>query len=210
MSTCIAEFDHARTQQFYARDDAAVLIGRYMHEMDSELRADMDKAALYVMLREQGVDSVFANMRACRRTPGAANVDRHFCSGQREKMEGMAPKARDRIVRIAQRAGISTQGKFYVGGLGRYHDPGAWVSTIDDVLATAKKRNLNVDGVVRHKAVSGLEPPSKPPLAEDLVTRYVRKYTTEDPGLGEQVKRSPKKMRELREKVIATHGKVKR
>lgn len=201
----IEQYDEQQAQEFFARIDASLLVDKYRNELDSELWGDMTKLAVYIECREQGVEPVFAAMRACRRACGTKNMDRTFNEGARRRMDGMG-KNGERLVKIAQRAGISTQGKFYVGGLGRYTDPHAWVSTADDILTVAKKKNLTVTGVVNHQGHEEAPPTPTTKLAPDIMKRYLKTYFRNDPGLKEKVRRNPKAMRDLKERIVGTHA----
>ncbi len=209
MNRKLRERDENRARLFYAQPTAAKLLEKYSVELDQELREDWVKTALYILYREGGMDAVFAAMNACRRAPGAANSDRNFNEKARRRMNGMSQTNLSKIVRIAQQAGIRTQGKFYVGGLGRYNDPAAWVSTSDDVLDVAKRRNLTVQGAVKHQGHE-VPPPKPKRLADDLVNRYVKKRLASEPATREKVKKNPKYLREVREQVIDKHGAKKK
>ncbi len=201
----IEELDERTAQEFFALPQTYSLIEKYRSEMDSEIWSDMTKLAVYVQCREQGVEKEFAAMRACRRACGTKNMDRTFNEGARRRMDGMG-KNGERLVKIAQRAGISTQGKFYVGGLGRYTDPNAWVSTADDVLTVAKERNLTVTGVINHQGHDVPPPKMTTKLAPDIMRRYLKAYYSREPALRERVRRNPKALRELKERITHTHA----
>jgi hypothetical protein len=208
MTTTLSFIDESRALAFYNKDNVRELLAKYDAELDYELRDDPVKLATYILCRESGVDKVFAAMRACRRSPGAANCDQHFNRARRAHMNGMGRNA-DKLCAVAQKAGISTQGKFYVGGLGRYTDPHAWVSTIDDVVEVAKKKNLNLEGVVNHKASAVELAPPKKTLAPDIVRRWVKRYCAEDPGLAAKCRKSKVALGDLKEKILHKHGKVR-
>ncbi len=147
-----------------------------------------------------------AEMYAHQSPPGTRFTDRAFNEGQRRKMEGMSPLVAYNLHKAAQKAGIDTGGKYYVGGLGRATDKAAWVTSSDDVLAVCKARNLNCEGVVQHKAHFEDKPVKKVKLAEDLIQRFEKEYTANDPSLAKKVKRSKKAKQELRELIVHTHG----
>lgn len=176
------------------------------------LRADVERCGpgaidMFDTLMAQGESAEWAAMCACRQAPGAKNTDRAFQQGQRRKMEGMDPVNRRNLERIARRAGINPEGKYYMGSLGRYTDPKAWVSTADDVLTVAKQENLSVEGVVTHRGVTkDVAPKVGPKLAPDIVERLAQQKLQTDPALREKVKRQPKKIRELKEQVVEQHG----
>jgi uncharacterized protein with GYD domain len=153
----------------------------------------------------EGTDAILAHMLAMRQGPQMKGSDRAFGEGQRLKMGAMHERNRDKIQAIAEKAGIRTQGKYYVGGLGRYNDPAAWVSTADDVKSVLKAKNLTATGVVEHQGVAMPPPPPKR-LSERLTREFVAKTLKAEPKTAEAVRKNPKKMRDLRERVIATHG----
>ena len=203
-------YDILQAQEFYQSDNCIGRVEVFYSEADEEIRSDEVKLAKYVLLRESGVDPVFANMRACRRASGAMNTDRHFNAHSRQRMLSMGKNC-DKLGRLAQRAGIQTQGKFYCGQLGSYTDPGAWVSTIDDVIDTAKRKQLTIRGAVKYDGTPEyLEPkPKKVQMAPDIMQDFVRKYTQEDPALKERVTKNPRALKELKEKIIAKHTRPK-
>jgi len=141
--------------------------------------ADMPehKQFVYRECIERGESPQLALMFASRSGPVMGGSDRTFNEGQRRAMGEDHSVCRDRVVKIAERAGISTHGKYYMGQLGRYDDPMAWVSSVDDVKEVARKKNLHVDGLVKHKA---REVPPPPPvvLAEDIKQRLVKQELT--------------------------------
>lgn len=147
----------------------------------------------------------FAMMCIHQQSPKMDCSDRAFNESRRRHMSGMKEKHRDEIVAIAKRAGIDTDGKYYVGGLGRYNDPAAWVSTHDDVKQVCQKKNLNSTGLVKHKAAEA-PPPKRVKLAEDLVQQQSRRMLASDPALAEKVRKGKVKKQEIRERVIAKHG----
>ena len=204
----VSELDEQRALAFFARDDASDLVLKYEWELDSELRDDYVKLATYIECREQGVEATFAQMRACRRAPGAANVDRHFSESARHRMNNMhqLPK----MLQLAHKAGVRTAGKFYVGGLGRYTDQHAWVSSADDILHVARKKNLNVSGVVKHKGTQ-MDPPKPIKMAPDIMQKYVQQYCAADPAVAEKVGKNPAKhLPALKEKILDKHTKKKK
>jgi hypothetical protein len=147
-----------------------------------------------------------AAMYALQAAPGSRNTDRAFCQGARHQMDNMDADNRKMLYKMAHKAGVNTAGKFYKGGLGKPTDPAAWVTSSDDVLAVCKARNLNCEGVIKHKAIEKDYVPKNIPLAPDIVHEFEQKYTKADPGLAAKVKKSPKARRELQERIIDTHG----
>ena len=154
----------------------------------------------------EGNTMAFAQMCVCRQAPtmGMAS-DRQFNSSYRRRMNTMDPRNREKILAIAKRAGIATDGKYYVSGLGRYNDPAAWCSTSDDVKAAVKAKNMTAHGPgIHHNGTPADAPPPKP-LAEDIVKRLEKQHRVSDPKLDERCRKSAKARRELRERVVASH-----
>ena len=205
MTKAHREYNEQLAMEFYAQTNSTELLLDYEAEMDSEVREDLVKAAMYVIHRQNGLLPFYADLAACRRSPGAAGVDRTFSEAARRRMNGMHPPNLDKIVKLAEGAGISTQGKFYMGGLGKYTDKHAWCSSAEDVLTTAKARNLTVKGAVKHQGVT--KPlPDKPFLARDIQNQEINKILLTDPKAREKARKNQKKtINELREKVIAKH-----
>lgn len=176
------------------------------------LYADVERCGpgaidMFETLIAQGESIEWAAMCACRQPPGAKNTDRAFQQGQRRKMENMDPVNRRNMQAIAKRAGINTDGKYYMSSLGSYTDPAAWVATADDVVTTAKKKNLTVEGVVNHRGIEkDVAPKQGPRLAPDIVERLAQEKLAKDPALRAKVKRQPKAIRELKEQVVEQHG----
>ena len=132
-------------------------------------------------------------------------MDRHFSEKARYRMNTMSTANLNKMLKMARSAGVNTQGKFYVGGLGRYTDQKAWCSTADDVLAVAKERNFTVTGAVKHKGHE-VAPRVGPALAPDIVQRHVKKILASEPRTREKVRKDPKKLNEVKERVIAKHA----
>lgn len=163
-----------------------------------------DAQAIYFNSVANGTSPQMAIGFATRQAPSMKGSDRTLNQTQRRRMERMNPENRKAIVEIAEKAGIRTHGKFYVGGLGRYNDPGAWVSTYDDAIATCRRKNLTAESIVYHKGTP--EEPKKKALGDDIVQDFVQKELAADPKLQEKVKKNPKKIQEIKEKVVATHS----
>lgn len=152
----------------------------------------------------------FALMLATQSPPGSRNTDRAFCQGQVQKMERMAN--RDKIIQIAQKAGIKTDGKFYMGGLGKYTNPAAWVSCAEDVITSCKMQNLGCEGAVNFKVPRQLEPepPKSVPLSPELVAEMAHKEMKANPALAEKCRKSKRAQQELKEMVTAKYSKQQR
>ena len=180
---------------------------RYERALNDVRACGPEAERLFEQILANGESVEWAAMCACQQPPGSRNTDRAFCQGAQKRMNSMGDYLRNQIVKRAEAAGISTQGKFYKAGLGRYTDPAAWVSTADDVLAVAKARNLNVEGVINHKAAERDMKPKRVKLAPDIVRSTERELLKASPELAAKVKKNPKARRELREAIVAKHGK---
>lgn len=156
-----------------------------------------------------GANPRFAAMLALQSPPGTKNTDRAFSQGQHRKMEQMGGRTRKLLQETAKRAGIETNGKYYLGGALKATDPAAWVTSAEDALTVCKRRNLNAEGVLNYKATVIEKPPPDVALAPDLVRDFERKALQNDPALRAKVKANPKARRELREAIVERHGKKK-
>lgn len=185
-------------------EDLDDLEGRYLVEMATDIKEDAYRVALYMFSREQGQTPRFAEMAASQSAPGTKGTDRAFNQNARARMENMTPEVRSRILKRAKQAGVDTAGKFYVSGLGKYHDQRAWVSTVDDIRDVAKANpHLSLNGIVNQEGRQTKEI-KKVELAEDLVQELMGTYL-QNPKEREAAKKH-NGMAALREKVIARHG----
>lgn len=167
--------------------------------------------AIYDECIRKGGTERFAEMCALQAPPGVRNTDKTFCIGQREKMEKMKPETRKAMVEVAKRAGIQTDGKFYMSGLGSYTNPAAWVSCAEDVITSCKIQNKGVEGALNFKPPRVVDkPPKEVPLAEHLVQEMAHKELGKDPALAEKCRKSKKARLALREKVIAKYGRKRK
>lgn len=191
-----------------------------MSAIDSDTRLDMlisdvqahgpRALAIFEQIIAAGETPEWAAMCACRQAPGARNTDRAFCQGQQSRMDGMSKVVREAVKARLRAKGMEVGNKFHVSGLGAVDDPSAWVSSADDVLAVAKAKNLEVSGAVNRKMVEKEAPRKNVPLANDLIGSIGRKYLAEDPALQAKCAKSMKARQELKERIIATHGKAAR
>ena len=176
---------------------------RYRAECDS-----LGCVEFYDRLITEGNNPGFAAMLAQRRPPGTKGTDRSFLEGSHDWSRSMGRTNRRHIFAEAKKAGISTQGKVYKGGIGKPNDPMAWVSSASDVLAACKEKGFSCQGAVNYKAPE--RQIKKKRLADDLAHGYMQRELASDPSLREKVKKNPKKLIELKEKVIDKHGSKKR
>mgnify|MGYP001481487221 CR=1 FL=1 len=174
--------------------------------MDEIASAGPQALALFESSLKQGSSLEFAAMCALRQAPGSRNTDRAFCQGARRQMDSMSEVNQKKLYEIAKKAGISTQGKFYKGSLGRYTDPAAWVSCAEDVLTVCKERNLHCEGVISHKAVDLPPVVNKIKLGPDIVNGFVKEELKKDGPLREKARKHPQSTKEVVERVVETHA----
>lgn len=126
----------------------------------------------YVEMRLGGQSHNMAEMLATRSFPGLKtdsifNQDKFSGSGGRIDVE-------ERWLREkAERAGVSTNGKWYCRGLASYPgDPTAWIGDRGDMLRVAREKNLTLHGYVEHKAHE-TDGGGDVPIASDIVENEV-------------------------------------
>lgn len=162
----------------------------------------------YLRMIADGQDERFALMCAVGQAPGTRGSDRAFMEGRLDGswLNKMPRHQAQRMLREAQAAGISTSGKMFIGGLADkrgHQDPCAWVDSVSDVKRVAEHRNLEVQGIVTHRA---REVP--PPQAKDISDRILAE------NVAEERKKNPRaKTQDLVERVkdrIVPHWKRKR
>lgn len=149
----------------------------------------------YRSMIEQGMTPRWAEMCALQQPPGTRGTDRAFMEGRyaNEWMSVQPKHVTARMIREARASGITTSGKFFMGGIAdrRGHcDPEAWVDSTADILRVAKKRDLEVHGIVDYV------PPQKGPPKEidinpRILNEHVRKEMKANPKLsrGEAVEK---------------------
>jgi hypothetical protein len=152
--------------------------------------AGPDVQAHYRKLIAAGQAPRFAEMAALQQPPGTRGTDRAFMQGRlnNQQFADMNSPLAQRMLREARSAGISTSGRFYMGGLAdkRAHlDPKAWVDSVADIKKVAQERDLHVQGIVEYT------PPEKPPqksvdIAPDILREQVRKEIKANPSLKRQ------------------------
>jgi hypothetical protein len=180
------------------------VLEKYSHEITPDMWADDIKLGLYLKLREDGVPPVWAAGRACRTFARRVNSDGAFHEHARRRMEGWSSWQKKKFFAMAKQAGISTQGKYHITGIGPADDPAAWVSGPDDILAVAKQRNLTVEGHVNHQGHTMA--PQVTPLASDLVDRMCEHEMAMDGAVAERCRKSEVERRRLREIVTEKYG----
>jgi len=162
----------------------------------------------YRKMVSAGTARSMAFMFATRGAPVMGNSDRAFCEYQHSQMtRQMDQDERTWITDAAHRAGIRTEGKTYMGQLGTYDDPMAWVSTKDDAVLAAKKKGVSIEGVLKVKASKVKESVNHERfLAPDLVERQVNEILKNEPKTREKLKKGKVKREALRERVRGTYG----
>lgn len=111
----------------------------------------------YRKMIADGQSMRFALMCSLQVAPGTKGSDRAFMEGRLSGnwMDSLPKRQAKWMLEEAKKAGINPNGKFYMSGLAdkRGHmDPEAWVDSVDDVKRVARKRNLNVQGIVNIEA----------------------------------------------------------
>jgi hypothetical protein len=162
----------------------------------------------YRRMIRNGQDERFAVMCALGQAPGTRGSDRAFMEGRLDGswLNRMPPHQARRMLREAQAAGISTIGKTYIGGLADsrgHRDPMAWVDSVADVKRVAVERNLEVTGIVTHRARE-VPPPQHKDISDSILAENVA---------AERKKNPTAKAAELVEKVkdrIVPHWKRKK
>jgi hypothetical protein len=109
-----------------------------------------------------------------------------------------SPSTGDFYKQAAQRAGVSTAGKIYLGTLANFPgDPRAWVSDRHDVQKVLEERGWGCSGAVSRKVDDLPSTESHPGVADDIVDDEVDRLTTKNPDLAP----TPKEKLELKEKI---------
>jgi hypothetical protein len=158
-------------------------------ELPYEIRtASPEVQAHYRHMIEDGQTERFAIMCALRQAPGTKGSDRAFQEGRLDQnhMQKLPKRQQEWMLRECRAAGIQTKGRIYMSGLAdkRGHlDQEAWVSDTSDVLRVAKKRRLEVRGVVNYTPPEGVAPPKRVPLNPKLVSRLAKAEMAKEPGL---------------------------
>lgn len=168
------------------------------YRLECEAKGVLD---VYLKLRAEGNNPGFAAMLALQSPPGAKS-DREFLIDRAhgKQFDKMGRVGREYILSQAKKAGINISGKVYQSSLGKPNDPLAWVSDRHDVLKAAQIKNLTVSGAVNHQGIP--QPPKRKLIADDLLKAEVAKELAADPVLAEKVRKTPKAVKEVEQKVI--------
>lgn len=154
----------------------------------------------YEKMIRDGQGERFAVMCALQIAPGTKGTDRAFMEGRmnNQQLDDMPQYQARYMIRDAKAAGINISGKHYVAGLADkrgWRDPEAWVSSNDDILRVAQKRQLSVSGTVNYDPP--VQPPKRVKLSEKIIKREVARLRKAHPTA---------KAGELRERVIEKHS----
>lgn len=154
----------------------------------------------YAKMIRDGQSERFAVMCALQVAPGTKGTDRAFMEGRmnNQQLDDMPSHQARYMIRDAKAAGINISGKHYVAGLADkrgWRDPEAWVSSNDDILRVAQKRQLSVSGTVNYDPP--VQPPKRVALSEKIIKREVARLRKSHPTA---------KTGELRERVIEKHS----
>ena len=104
----------------------------------------------YEQCLAEGTSPALAEMFALAAPPGC-NTDNVFCADRKEEEQFKDPRVR-MFRRKAEKQGVSTNGKIYLGSLARFPgDPTAWVSGRGDIASTCQKRGWECEGTVTVK-----------------------------------------------------------
>ena len=173
-------------------------------DVRSVWRHGTDAFVAFLDMLRKGESWNMAVMLACREAPRPNYSEQAFQESMRLRMEEMTPNMR-KIIDMAEKAGINTHGKYYVGGLGRPTDPSAWVSDTSDVKRVCREKNLTCEGLVRHQGTP--VPPKRVPLAPDLKRRLALEYLKARPDMREKYRKNPSKtLAEAEGLVVEKHG----
>ena len=182
------------------------LSGQQLAQIEAEIARQPESVQkFYREVVAKGESPRFAAMVAMRSAPLTRYTDKTFGKKRLDVMHKMKPKMRDAYLDMAKKAGISTQGKYYVGGLGRPTDPMAWVSTVDDAKQVCKIKNLSAEGLV-HNQGTQVDPPKKSRMAPDVQRDLVRRKLAQDPCLAEACAKDPPKLRRVAAAVVDQHA----
>lgn len=145
-----------------------------------------------------------------------ANTDREFYEGMGtlEQQFKNDPEGLKQTVAAARAQGYEPHyTDFYMGNLAdRTGDPKAFIQSSGgrgDIKRRCLEKGVTCEGSVSvTPAEIGYRPPPKKDvrLAEDLIAEEMVTRVLSNPDLGYQCKENPKKLAELREEVIETHG----
>lgn len=157
--------------------------------------------AFYEKMIAEGQSHNMAEMLALQAAPQIGGTDSQFMKGRFHKDQfEKDPKAGEFYRAKAKAAGVSTKGKWYQHNLAAYPgDPEAWVSGTGDVKRICEKRNIECDGLVKHKAHEETaydDGPYRP--ADDLIMEDLALEVQKNPDL----RHNPKKFEDTKQSLI--------
>jgi hypothetical protein len=142
---------------------------------------DLDTQLRYQQMRLDGQSHKMAEMLATRSFPGV-KTDAIFNEGKFSSDSGLVGAEQTWLRAQAERAGVSTNGKWYCRGLASFPgDPTAWVGDRGDVLRIAREKNMTVHGYVEHKGHE-VDPGDDIEVAPDLIENEVQDILESHPG----------------------------
>lgn len=162
---------------------------------------------LYTQAIANGCAPRLADMLAARSFPGTKGTDRAFMQGRKldgSQFEGV-PLVGSHHLDMARKAGVSTTGKYYSGGLARYPgDPQAWVDSLHDVKKICESRGWECDGAIKVESpkYAGSEPgPYR--VADDIVDDHVSQVLEQRPEL---LPKAQEVREEIQGRLAGVHG----
>ena len=141
--------------------------------------AGKEAVSIYLASLASGATERFAEMVALQTPPGTRGSERAFMENRlnNQQFDDMPARQANWLLREARAAGINPTGKVYIGGLAdsrAHRDPEAWVSGVDDVRRVAQKRNLHVEGAVKHEGHA--VPPKRRALSERAIREAMARH----------------------------------
>ena len=155
-------------------------------------RASHEVREHYAKMIADGQSPRFAEMCSLQAAPAVHGTNDSWMKGRRDGnwMDALPTKQAKWMQAETKKAGISTSGKYYCGGIAdsRAHlDPEAWVSDKDDVLRVAKNRRLEVRGQINYEPPEGVAPPKRVEgMNPRLVKEMAKREMAAEPGLTRQ------------------------
>lgn len=165
------------------------------------ISSDPSVQSQYESMRERGESHNFAEMAATRSAPGLNGTDTAFFRGKHLNQGLEDNFMGERMRKLARRAGISIEGKVYIGQMADKRgaeDPRAWVSDTSDIRRYCEETGAACDGIVKVKG-SAPPPPVQVRLAEDIIQEKMQACLKKDPSRASNLV-------ELREEIIERHG----
>jgi hypothetical protein len=154
-------------------------------------QAHPEVQAHYRRMIEDGQTERFALMCSLQQAPSVAGDNDSWMRGRHngQWLDQLPTKQAKWMLREAKAAGIDTTGKYYCSGIAdskAHLDGEAWVSSRDDVLRVAKKRQLELRGQINYTPPEGVAPPKRVPLNPKLVKKLAGEMMRRDPKLSKR------------------------